>query len=131
MPWLNTRTLRKHRMLYPQWMELNFLHKLSLLTGLSAVVPLPMEQWKERIRGLHIYYFFIFSFWEIIERWPIVYRKKKRKKERLAKNFIWMREFPLAMVKMHLGDFKKEEKRNGEIYFIFLWLYQVSGGWRY
>ena len=53
---------------------------------------------------LFFFFFFLSNYWEMTY---IVYREKKR----LAKNFIWRREFPLAMVKMHLGDFKKRREK--------------------
>ena len=59
------------------------------------------------------------SFFFLRNYWVMIYICRKKSFAKLQT----MREFPLAMVNMHLGDFKKRrDKRNGEIYFIFLWL---------
>ena len=62
MHWLNMKSLKKQRMLYPQWMEQNFLHRLSMLIGPLAMDPV-LEPSKEKIWG----FFLLICFWILID----------------------------------------------------------------
>ena len=124
MPWLNTRTLRKHRLLYPQWMVLNFLHKLSLLTGPSAVDPLPMERWKERIQGLHIYFFFFFE--KLLSDDLLFVERKALQSCKQWGNSLW--QWLICIWEILRNE---EIKEMGKfISYSFGWLHWESGCWR-